>query len=228
MRRAIVHAVAQADYMVGMVGNEPSLFRTPCGVFCPQTPMASDAGLDALTAPRDTAQIKRLLADAGYKGEKIVLLGPTNIASAKALADISNDLFKRIGLNVDYQAMDWATLVQRRAKQDPIDQGGWNIYHTSWSGTDQLNPVGHVFLRGNGKAATVGWPNCPAVETLRDEWLAAPDLATQQAVAAKLQRQALEDVPYVPLGQYFLPAVHQATLSGVIDGNPVFWNVKRS
>ena len=84
---------------LGMVGNEPSLFRTPCGVFCPQTPMASDAGLDALTAPRDVAQIKRLLADAGYKGEKIVLLGPTNIASAKALADISNDLFKRIGLN---------------------------------------------------------------------------------------------------------------------------------
>lgn len=228
MRRAIVGAITQADYMVGMVGTDKSLWRDGCGVFCPNTPMASDAGLEALKTPRDPAQVKQALAAAGYKGEKIVLLGPTNIASAKALADISHDLFKRIGLNVDFQAMDWATLVQRRAKQDPVDQGGWNIYHTSWSGTDQLNPVGHVFLRGNGKAATVGWPACPAIETLRDEWLAAPDLASQQAIAAKLQRQAFEDVPYVPLGQYFLPAVHQANLSGVIDGNPVFWNVKRS
>jgi hypothetical protein len=49
---------------------------------------------------------------------------------------------------------DWATLVQRRAKKDPVDQGGWSIYHTSWSGTDQMNPVGHVLLRGNGKDAT--------------------------------------------------------------------------
>src|SRR3546814_4944859 len=26
--------------------------------------------------------------------------------------------------------MDWQTLVGRRAKKDPIDQGGWHIFHT--------------------------------------------------------------------------------------------------
>ncbi len=228
MRRALLGAIAQSDYMQAMVGTDPSLWRIPCGVFCPGTPMASDAGLDALTRPRDPAAVKRALAAAGYKGERIVLLAPTNIASAKALADISNALFKSLGLNVDYQAMDWATLVQRRAKQEPIDQGGWNIYHTSWSGADQLNPAGHVFLRGNGKEATVGWPTSPPIEALRDAWFAAPDQAAQQKIAADLQRQALEDVPYIPLGQYFLPAVYQANLTGVLDGNPVFWNVKRS
>src|SRR5258706_9504878 len=190
--------------------------------------MASDTGLDALTDARDPAAVKRALAAAGYAGQKIVLLGPTNIASAKALADISAAMLKTAGLNVDYQAMDWAALVQRRAKQEPIDQGGWNIYHTSWSGADQLNPVGHVFLRGNGKQATVGWPTSPALESLREAWLAAPDVAAQQKIAADIQRRALEDVPYIPLGQYFLPAVYQANLSGVLDGNPVFWNVRRT
>jgi peptide/nickel transport system substrate-binding protein len=228
MRRALVGAVVQSDYMTGMVGTDSSLWRT-CGVFCPGTPMASDAGLAALTGPRDPAAVKRALAAAGYAGQKIVLLGPTNIASAKALADISNELFtKTLGLNVDYQAMDWAALVQRRAKQEPLDQGGWSIYHTSWSGADQLNPVGHVFLRGNGKQATVGWPTSAKLESLREAWLAAPDLAAQQAIAADIQRQALEDVPYIPLGQYSLPAVHQANLTGVLDGNPVFWNVRRT
>jgi peptide/nickel transport system substrate-binding protein len=228
LRRAVLAAVKQADYMTALAGTDPSLWRDGCGVFCPGTPLASDAGMAALTGPRDQAALQRALAAAGYRGERIVLLAPTNIASAKTLADITQDWMKTLGMNVDYQAMDWATLVQRRAKQDPIEQGGWNLYHTSWSGADQLNPAGHVFLRGNGKAATVGWPSSPQLETLREAWLQAPDLASQQKIAAQMQLQAFEDVPYVPLGQYFVPAIHQANLTGVLDGNPVFWNVRRS
>jgi len=228
IRRAVLAAVTQSDYMTAIAGTDASLWKVPCGVFCPGTPMASDAGLGALSAPHDPAALKRGFEAAGYRGERIVLLAPTNIAGAKALADITADWMKTLGLNVDYQGMDWATLVQRRAKQEPLDQGGWSIYHTSWSGADQLNPAGHVFLRGNAKQATVGWPSSPELERLREAWLAAPDLAAQQRIAAQMQTQAFEDVPYVPLGQYFLPAVYQANLTGVLDGNPVFWNVRRS
>jgi peptide/nickel transport system substrate-binding protein len=227
LRRAIVGAVTQSDYMTGMVGTAPGMWKDHCGFFCPDTPMASDAGMAALTAPRDLAKVRREIEAAGYAGERIVLLGPTDIASAKGLADITNDMMRKLGLAVDYQAMDWATLVQRRAKKDPVDQGGWSIYHTSWSGTDQMNPVGHVFLRGNGKDATVGWPSSPRLEALRGEWLRASDLAGQKAVAAQLQIQAFQDVPYIPLGQYFVPTAHQANLTGILDGNPVFWNVRR-
>jgi peptide/nickel transport system substrate-binding protein len=228
VRRAIVGAVTQSDYMIGMVGADSAMWKDRCGYFCPGTPMASDVGMAALTSPRDLGKVKEALTAAGYKGEKVVLLAPTNIASAKALADVSNDLFKKIGLNVDYQAMDWATLVQRRTKQDPIDKGGWSIYHTSWSGTDHMNPVGHVFLRGNGKNATVGWPTSPKLEELRSTWLEALDLAAQQKIATEMQRQAFEDVPYIPLGQYYVPTAYQANLSGVLNGNPVFWNVRRT
>jgi peptide/nickel transport system substrate-binding protein len=228
MRRAVLSAVRQADYMTAIAGTDTSLWKTPCGVFCPGTPMASEVGLAALGSAPDKTALKRAFADAGYQGERIVLLSPTNIAGAKALADITHGWMREVGLNVDYQGMDWATLVQRRAKQDPIDHGGWSLYHTSWSGADHLNPVGHVFLRGNGKQATVGWPDSPAIENLRDAWLAAPDVASQQKIAAQLQAQAMQDVPYIPLGQYFLPAVYQANLTGVLDGNPVFWNVRRA
>ncbi len=228
IRRAMLGAVAQPDYMIGMVGTDSSMWRDRCGFFCPGTPMASDAGLAALTGPRDVAKARGELEAAGYKGERIVLLGPTDIASAKALADITDDMMRKLGLNVDYQTMEWASLVQRRTKKEPVDQGGWSVYHTSWSGTDQMNPVGHVFLRGNGKDATVGWPNSRRLEELRDAWLAAPDETAQKAIAAELQLQAIQDVPYIPLGQYFVPTVHQANLTGALDGNPVFWNVRRS
>jgi peptide/nickel transport system substrate-binding protein len=228
LRRALVGAVNQSDYMVGMVGTDAKLWKDNCGYFTPGTPMASDAGMDALTSLRDLEAVKRTIAAAGYKGEKIVILGPTDIASAKALADITNDTLKQLGMNVDYQAMDWATLVQRRAKKEPVEQGGWSIYHTSWSGNDQMTPVAHVFLRGNGQDATVGWPTAPKLEELRMQWLQAPDLATQKKITTEMQLQAFQDVPYIPLGQYFVPTVYQSSLSGILAGNPVFWNVKRS
>ena len=89
-----------------------------------------------------------------------------------------------------------------------------------------MNPVGHVFLRGNGQDATVGWPTSPKLEELRNAWLQAPDLAAQKAIAAQIQLQAFADIPYIPLGQYFAPTAYQANLTGMLSGNPVFWNIK--
>jgi peptide/nickel transport system substrate-binding protein len=183
IRRAMMGGVQQSDYMIGMVGTDETLWHVPCGVFYPGTPLANDAGMDVLTGKRDLAKVKRDLAVAGYGGEKMELLAPTDIASAKALADISADWMHKVGLNREYQAMDWATLVQRRAKMDPVAQGGWNLFHTSWSGLDQINPAGHVFLRSNGRAAAPGWPSSPRIEELRAQWFAAPDLAAQQHLA---------------------------------------------
>jgi peptide/nickel transport system substrate-binding protein len=228
IRRAIIGGVNQSDYMIGMVGTDPSMYNADCGYFCPNTPMANNAGMEALTSPRDLSRVKQDLEKAGYKGERVVVLAPTDIASAKALADITNAMLKQAGMNVDYQAMDWATLVQRRAKTTPVDQGGWSIFHTSWSGIDQMNPVGHVFLRGNGMRAQVGWPTSSALEEQREAWLRAPDLVTQKTICAEMQLQAFQGVPYIPLGQYFAPTAFQANITGVLRGNPVFWNLRRT
>jgi peptide/nickel transport system substrate-binding protein len=228
IRRALLGAVQQSDYMIGMVGTDQDLWHVPCGIFTPNTPLATDAGMDVLTSKRDPAKVKRDLEAAGYKGEKVVVLTPTDIASAKALADITADTLKHVGMNVDAQAMDWATLVGRRAKMDPVEQGGWSVFHTSWSGLDQINPAGHIFLRANGKSAAPGWPTSVKIEELRDAWFKAPDLAAQQTLARELQLQAFQDVPYIPLGQYFQPTAFQSNLTGVLSGNPVFWNIRRT
>jgi peptide/nickel transport system substrate-binding protein len=228
IRRALLGAVEQSDYMIGMVGTDETLWNVPCGVFTPNTPLASDAGMQVLTAKRDPAKVKHDLEAAGYRGEKVVVLTPTDIASAKALADITADTLRHLGMNVDAQAMDWATLVGRRAKTDPVEQGGWSIFHTSWSGLDTINPAGHIFLRGNGKAAAPGWPTSARIEELRDAWFKAADLAAQKGLAEQMQIQVFQDVPYIPLGQYFQPTAYQANLTGVLPGNPVFWNIRRS
>ncbi len=89
-------------------------------------------------------------------------------------------MLKKAGFNVDDQAMDWGTVVQRRAMQTNPDAGGWNAFSTFWAGLDQSNPVGHAFLRGNGKQALFGWPTAPKLEELRAQWIDAPDLHEPQ------------------------------------------------
>jgi peptide/nickel transport system substrate-binding protein len=228
IRRALLKAVNQRDFMDAVAGTDPAMSHVPVGIFSPGSPMASDAGLDVFTSARDYDAVKKEVAAAGYKGEKVVLLAPTDFPILKALADVGADAMQKAGLNVDYQAMDWGTVVQRRAKKDPIDKGGWSVFHTFWQGLDQMNPVGHVFLRGNGESGMMGWPSSPKIEQLRQQWIAAPDIAAQQDLARQLQLQAFTDVPYVPLGQNFQDTAYSANISGMPNGFVMFWNVHRT
>jgi peptide/nickel transport system substrate-binding protein len=63
---------------------------------------------------------------------------------------------------------------------------------------------------------------------LRQDWLDAPEAVAQKRLAVEIQRQALVDVPYVPLGQYFFSTAYQTNITGVLDGVPVFWNVRKT
>jgi peptide/nickel transport system substrate-binding protein len=124
--------------------------------------------------------------------------------------------------------MDWGTVVGRRAKKDPPDQGGWNVFFTGWNGIDMFNPAGHLSLRGNGADSWFGWPTAPKLEELRSAWLDAQDAETQKKIAVELQKQVLIDVPYIPLGQYYQPIAFKKTLTDIVTGFPMFWNVKRA
>lgn len=228
IRRALLKAVNQTDVMQAVAGDNPKMYHVPVGVFTPGTPPASDAGLDVFRGPRDYAAVKREIAAAGYKGEKVVFMTPTDFPILNAEADVCVDMLKRAGFNVDDQSMDWGTVVQRRAKMDPPDKGGWSAFATFWAGLDQSNPVGHAFLRGNGKQALFGWPTAPKIEELRQQWIDATDDAQRKKLAVELQLQALQDVPYIPLGQYFAVTCHKKEITGILNGFVMFWNVRRA
>ena len=96
------------------------------------------------------------------------------------------DLMQKLGMQVDYAVMDWGTLVQRRASKEPPDKGGWNMFITGWSGLDMTTPVTNQTLRANGTKAWFGWPDLPPVQSLIDAWVEAPDLPSQQKIAAEI------------------------------------------
>ena len=205
IRRVVLDAVSQKDTMDAVAGADPSLIKLPNGLFANGTPMASDAGLGAIGSVQDPAKAKQALEAAGYKGEKIVILAASDFPTINAMAQVAGDMLKRIGFNVDYQSLDWGTVVQRRASKEPPDKGGWNIFFTFLGGTGNIGPAAHLAVRSNGAKAWFGWPDLPKTEALRLSWFDAPDLAAQQAVAKALQVQAMQDVPYVPMGMYYQP-----------------------
>src|SRR5262249_23570632 len=225
MRRALLGAVTQSDYMIGINGADKTLWRDGVGYFLPGSPLANDAGMAALTGPRDPPKVKADLAAAGYKGEKVAMMVATDVSYLRIMGDITADLAKKIGLNVDYQAIDWTTVVQRRSKMDPVDQGGWNMFCINDNGVNQLNPASHPCLPRKGKSGAPGWPTSSALEGLRDQWLQAADLAAQKKLAVQMQLQAFQDVPYIPLGQSISPTAHRSDITGVLNGQPTFWNV---
>ena len=227
IRRALLGAVNQADYMTAVIGTDRSLWREEIGFFPPNTPLASDVGLGALTSARDMEKVKRDLAAAGYNGERIVVMAASDFPSLNALAQVGNDMFRRAGMNVDYVSTDWGTVVQRRASREPGDRGGWNVFFTFWAGVDMFNPGVHQSLRGHGAQAWFGWPTIPRLEELRQAWFDAPDLPAQQAVARQIQEVAFQEVPYLPLGQYFQATAYRRGITGVLKGLPLFWSVQR-
>jgi peptide/nickel transport system substrate-binding protein len=102
------------------------------------------------------------------------------------------------------------------------------MFITGWSGLDMTTPITNQTLRSNGAKAWFGWPDLPPVQTLIEAWLDAPDLPAQKRIAADLQGKALELVPYVPTGQYFYKTACRHDITGIIPGQFVFWNVRRT
>ncbi len=228
IRRAIIGGITQSDYMIALNGPDKSMWRDGVGYFAPGSPLANEAGMDKLTSKRDLAKVRKDLETAGYKGEKVVMMVAVDVPYLKIMGNVTADLFKKIGLNVDYQAVDWSTVSQRRAKMEPPEQGGWNVYAIYDNGSNQVNPASHAWLRGNGKSGGFGWPTSPKIEELRAAWFQAKNLEEQKKLAVDIQLQAFEDVPYIPLGQSIPFTGYRSNLTGVLNGQPVFWNVKRA
>jgi peptide/nickel transport system substrate-binding protein len=227
LRQAVLRGVDQAAYMAAVAGD--TRFAAPCySVYGCGVPMTSEAGSEVLKPPRDLDAARRLVAEAGYKGETAVVLDATDYGAAHIFALVTADLLKKLGVTVDLQAMDWGTVLTRRTKKDPIEKGGWSLFFGSIAGVDAMDPAVNFQLRGSGEKAWFGWPTDAKIEQLHDEWVFAADDAVRRRLAAEIQEEAFQSVPYVPLGQFAIPTAYRS-ISGVVPAPVVvMWNVAKN
>ena len=131
-REALALIVSQREYTSAAFGDK-RWWRECWSYFVCGSPNGTEAGSEKFPH-QDLARAKALLAEAGYKGEKIIMLTTQEIPSLAALGDVTADNLRKIGVNLDIAVSDWGTMVARRAKKDPPGQGGWNLFHTTVGG----------------------------------------------------------------------------------------------
>ncbi len=228
-RQAVMVAMSQEDYMRALVGDDDAMWQPMPGFFTPGTPLYNEEGGDILKGPRNLDLAKKLLAESGYAGTPVPCIIAQDQQITKAQGDVTADLLKRIGFNVDFVATDWGTVGQRRAMKNPLGQGGWSMFHTWIAGADCINPAVHITLRANGDKAWFGWPDIPAVETEVANWFAAKSLEEEQAAARRLNRAAMDNVIFAPTGFFRQYQAWRSNVSGIQKGPlPFFWGVSKS
>ncbi len=229
LRQALLAAIDPVEVVQSFMGEDRSTYNAPVGCFLPGTASANDAGMDRIGGKHTPAKVRSMLKDAGYAGEKLVLMHPTDQPFYDAMSQVVAARLRQYGFSIDDEAMDWGTVVQRRTKKDPLDAGGWSLFCTSFPAADHLDPLTAPALRGNGPQAWVGWPVAPKLEALRESWLDAEDPAARYDLARAIQDEAFREVMFIPLGQYFQSAAWRKDITGHLKGPvPVFFNVRKA
>jgi peptide/nickel transport system substrate-binding protein len=227
-RRAVLLGIDQRDQLRAVVGDDTSLWAACESVFTCGGPYETAAG----NAPLRTHSIQKAAAAlkaSGYAGEKTVVLDPSDYPQIHALTLVTTDVLQKMGFNIDLVSTDWGTVTQRRASQEPVEKGGWSVFHSTWSGADVVNPAIHQNLRANGQGAWFGWPTDPIIETLRNDWIDAASEAERKSLADKIQVEAMQSVPFIPLGYYWQPSAWRSNLTGVFPCQiTAFWNIGKS
>ena len=227
LRRAVLASVRQEDFMGAAFGDSPQVWRAckammPCGA-----PDISENGQAEMPELSDAAA-KQAVAASGYNGERTVVMAPMDYPQLGTFGQVAADMLKRIGMNVDFQPMDSATMGQRYTNRESVEKGGWSLFMTSGSMPSMLNPALNSYIRGQGPKGWIGWYEKPEIELIAQQWLDESAGVSQRELFDRMQRVLFADPPFLPLGQYGVYAARGRDISGILDGSGSYpWNVRR-
>ena len=227
-RQALMLMVNQPDYLQAIAGDAQN-WRTCYSYLGCKGWLETDAGGDLLKK-QDLERAKQLLAEAGYKGEKIVVMAPSDFATINAASLTTAAMLRKLGVNVDLQAMDWGTLTSRRPVKDPPSKNpaGWHIFHTTSGYAALKDPWGHANISTACDKAWFGWACSPRASKALDELadLTGGTDAFKKGLA-EYHSALMENIPYVPLGEFFSYAAYRKDRLSHIVETPfgVFWSM---
>jgi peptide/nickel transport system substrate-binding protein len=221
VRRAVMMAVDQADYLPGVAGR--AQYARECrSMYGCGTPYETTAGMPLKP---DLEGARRLLRESGVDLSKpVVIIHAADAPGIASLGLVSQDLLTKLGFNVDLQSMDLNTFFGRRTRQE-----GWNMFHSTNTVPDMQTPLQNAYMEASGApAGFAGWPKDEQVQAGRAAFAAAGSEAERKTIAETIHRRVAEQAFYMPLGQFVAASAWRAELSDVPTGPAMFlWNIKR-
>jgi len=214
LRLAVLYAIKPTDLMASV--GPKAFWNLDPGLFFPeQTSLYSTAGSDVYNH-QDLQRAKALMKEAGYSGQKIVLMATKDYSWSYNQSQVLMPQLQAAGFAVDVQVYDWPTLLSRRAKKD-----GWDIFLTGFS--PSFDPTAVIFFASN-------WPGfyeSKAMDALLSKWgqTAATDTATRRALMDQIQGTFYKEVPVAKFGNEYGLEVYNEHLHGYTSFFDVrFWN----
>jgi peptide/nickel transport system substrate-binding protein len=215
----VIAAIDQREFMQAVVGEDSSLYRSDVGIFTPGGPFETKAGQESLL-PRDPAVLKRLVQESGYKGEKVILMIPSDTPHQNAMGLVAQQAMVGIGLTVEAQFMDLGTIFTRWRGREKSEATNWTCFPLAWQGVGTATPASHVPILGQA-------PD-PEMVARVEAWFQAPDFAAQKAAADAIQRRYYEAPPFGIMGAYTWPVAFRSSVQDAQEAPfTVFWGSRK-
>lgn len=226
--RAAIMAINQQALMRAQITHKD--LYSPCtSIYSCNTPFAKSASTGYFTGMPKFEEAKKLLKEAGYDGRPIVFMYPPEFTVLNKFGPVMAQLLTQAGFKVDLQSLDWPSILMRRTSKEPVGKGGWNMFITGWGAPDRMNPMFMPPLTGNGEKGWFGWPTDEKLESLKTDFLFAPDESARRKIAEQIQLRVYESGLFAPVGETrSMMALRKGKVSGVIPATVnVFWNIRK-
>ena len=208
VRQAIQAALDMDEIMDAATDGN---YRLNYGFAFPNQPDYVTAGKDTYNQ-KDPAKAKRLLAEAGYKGQPVVLLTNKDYSSMYNAALVVQEQLKAVGVNAEVKVVDWPTSVQMSLKAD----SGWNVFFSGWGTMPALGalatmaflaPPGAQYQPKDGK-------DDPDVLAAWRDMNNLPTKEERKAAFGRMQQALLEKAYVFPFGSLTKVQASRANVEG--------------
>jgi peptide/nickel transport system substrate-binding protein len=206
VRQAIQAAL---DFQEIMEASSDGAYRMNPSFQFPGSAYYTEVGKE-LYNQKDRDKARRLLQEAGYKGEKVTLLTNREYSSMYNAALVMSQQLKAVGINAELMVLDWPAALQK-SQSNATD---WNFFYTGWITVTALG--GAQSLRNLANPSNVHRPpDGQSDAEFMQHWgeiSRGVTLEARRDAFARAQKRVMDQVMAIPFG--VMPKV-QAVRSNV-------------
>ena len=195
--RQAIQAVLDMDEI--MEASTDGNYKLNVGFQYPHQASYTDAGKETYNQ-KNAAKAKALLAEAGYKGEPVVLLTNKDYPSMYNAALVMSQQMQAVGIKAELKVVDWPTSVQMQLVASPSP--GWNFFFTGYGTQPALGALAtmNFFMGTNPNYKPKPGQEDPVLKAEWDNMNQKVDPKERQAAFVAMQKRILEQVLVIPFG----------------------------
>lgn len=217
MREAFQAALDHKPILLSARGSEEFIRLDP-GLMMKETPWYTDAGIERYNVnDPDLAQQK--LQEAGYDGTPLRFMSTQEYGYMYGGTVVAVQQLEAVGFTIDHQVIDWATLVERRAKPEE-----WDAFVTSHGFVPDPSQISYVGQMNQYP----GWWSSEASLGLAADLLAETGFDARYPIWEQIQANAYTEIPAIKIGDSSVSTFRSEEIGGwttQIERGVPYWNL---